>query len=84
MDILFEIYKDNRTVFRINDIALLLNTDDVFLRKKLNNLVKKGKLLNPRRGIYAKRVIIPKNWRVCFIRPLTSHLKKCCLPQALF
>jgi predicted transcriptional regulator of viral defense system len=54
MDILFEIYKDSRTVFRINDIALLLNTDDVFLRKKLNGLVKKGKLLNLRRGIYAK------------------------------
>ena len=26
IDILFEIYKDSRTVFRINDIALLTNS----------------------------------------------------------
>jgi predicted transcriptional regulator of viral defense system len=54
IDILFEIYKDSRTVFRINDIALLINSNDRFLYQKLNKLVKKGKLLNIRKGIYAK------------------------------
>ncbi|MCL2131665.1 MAG: hypothetical protein FWH36_04315 [Lentimicrobiaceae bacterium] len=54
IDILFEIYKDSRTVFRINDIALLTNSDDRLLYQKLNKLVKKGKLLNIRKGIYAK------------------------------
>ena len=54
IDILFEIYKDSRTVFRINDIALLINSNDVLLYQKLNKLVKKGKLLNIRKGIYAK------------------------------
>jgi predicted transcriptional regulator of viral defense system len=54
IDILFEIYKDSRTVFRINDIELLLNSADRFLYQKLNKLVKKGKLLNIRKGIYAK------------------------------
>ena len=54
IDILFEIYKDSRTVFRINDIALLINSNDRLLYQKLNKLVKKGKLLNIRKGIYAK------------------------------
>ncbi|MDR2125921.1 MAG: hypothetical protein LBP63_03730 [Prevotellaceae bacterium] len=53
-DILFEIYKDSRTVFRINDISILLGDIDDLLYKKLNYYVNTGKLLNPRRGIYAK------------------------------
>ena len=36
IDILFEIYKDSRTVFRINDIALLINSNDRLLYQKLN------------------------------------------------
>jgi len=31
IDILFEIYNDSRTVFRINDIALLINSNDRLL-----------------------------------------------------
>ena len=54
IEILFEIYKDSRTVFRINDIALLINSNDPLLYQKLNRLVKKGKLLNIRKGIYTK------------------------------
>jgi len=54
IDVLFEIYKDSRTVFRINDIALLTDSNDRLLYQKLNRLVKKGKLLNIRKGIYAK------------------------------
>jgi len=54
IDILFEIYKDSRTVFRINDIALLINSNDSLLYQKLNRLVKQGKLLNIRKGIYVK------------------------------
>jgi len=54
IDILFDIYKDSRTVFRINDIELLINSGDRLLYQKLNKLVKKGKLLNIRKGIYAK------------------------------
>lgn len=54
-DIIFEIYSDSRTVFKINDIALLLGYVDNLLYQKLNYFVKQGKLLNPRRGIYAKK-----------------------------
>ena len=42
LDILFEIYKDSRNIFKINDITLLLNE----IREAVNNvnLVKKGKI----------------------------------------
>ncbi len=55
IDIIFEIYKDSRTVFRIDDIALLIGEEKTpSLRAKLNYYVKNGKLLNPRKGFYAK------------------------------
>ena len=54
-DIIFEIYKNSRTIFRIGDIALLIGSEkDSSLRKKLNYYVQRGKLLNPRKGFYAK------------------------------
>ncbi|MDR3367473.1 MAG: hypothetical protein LBO71_10985 [Prevotellaceae bacterium] len=54
-DIIFELYRDSRTVFRINDIALMLGeTETSALRKRLHYHVQKGKLLNIRQGIYAK------------------------------
>jgi hypothetical protein len=59
-DIIYEIYKDSRTVFRINDIALLLNSVDGFLSQKLNKLVKDRLLLNLRKGIYAKQDYKPE------------------------
>jgi hypothetical protein len=54
-DLLFSVYTDSRTVFRLNDIAMLLGEISfVSLNKRLNYHVQKGKLLNPRKGIYAK------------------------------
>ena len=54
-DIVLEIYQNNRTVFRLNDIAMLCGeTDFLSLNKKVNYYVSKGKLLNPRKGLYAK------------------------------
>ena len=60
IDILFKIYKDSRTVFRITDIELLIDSNDRLLYQKLNKLVKKGKLLNIRKGIYAKEGYKPE------------------------
>jgi hypothetical protein len=54
-EIIYTIFADRRTVFRMNDIALLLNSVDIFLSQKLNKLVKEGLLLNLRKGIYAKK-----------------------------
>lgn len=54
-DIVFTVYRDNRTVFRLNDIALLVGeTSFQSLNKKLNYYVRTGKLINPRKGIYTK------------------------------
>lgn len=55
-DIIFRLYADPRTVFRLNDIAMLLGQPDTdLLSQRLNYYVKTGRLLNPRRGFYAKQ-----------------------------
>lgn len=55
IDLILVIYQDIRTVFRLNDIAMLLGeTNFQSLNKKLNYHVRTGKLQNPRKGIYAK------------------------------
>lgn len=60
-DILLEVYKDSGTVYRFNDIAMLIGeTNFQSLSKKLNNYVHSGKLLNPRKGIYAKSNFNPE------------------------
>jgi len=54
-NIVLTVYKQNRTVFRLNDIALLTGeTNFQSLNKKLNYHVRTGKLQNPRKGLYAK------------------------------
>jgi len=53
--LILSIYKEVKTVFRLRDIALMLGERDFeSLNKKLNYYVRTGKLLNPRKGIYAK------------------------------
>jgi len=54
-NILLSVFKEIQTVFRLRDIALILGEKDFeSLNKKLNYYVRTGKLLNPRKGIYAK------------------------------
>lgn len=54
-DILFSIYQSNKTVFRLNEIAMLSGeTNFTSLNQKLNYYVRTGKLENPRKGIYTK------------------------------
>ena len=54
-NIIFTVYKDIRTVFRLNDVALLIGeTNFQSLNKKLNYYVRTDKLQNPRKGIYTK------------------------------
>ena len=54
-NIVFTVYKDIRTVFRLNDVALLVGeTNFQSLNKKLNYYVRTGKLQNPRKGLYTK------------------------------
>ena len=54
-DIILSIYSDNRTVFRLKDVSLMTGeTNFQTLNQKLNYFVRKGKLENPRKGVYAK------------------------------
>ncbi len=60
-DILLKIYRSHATVFRLIDVALLTNeTNHQSLSAKLNYYVSKGKLQNPRKGIYTKPDYLPE------------------------
>jgi hypothetical protein len=50
---LLSVYQDPRRVFNLADIAMI-DGKTGFLNQKLHYWVKTGKMLNPRRGIYAK------------------------------
>ncbi|MCL2289694.1 MAG: hypothetical protein FWC34_03180 [Bacteroidetes bacterium] len=55
MDLIYILYKDTRTVFRLKDVAML--TGEVSfnsLNMKLNYYVRTGRLQNPRKGLYCK------------------------------
>lgn len=70
-NIIFELYRNSRTVFKINDIVLMMgNEKSSALCKILNYYVKTGKLLNPRRGIYAKEGYKPEEL-ACLLYPPT-------------
>ena len=54
-NVLISLYRDTRTVYRLKDIALMTgSTNFESLNNKLNYYVRKGKIVNPRKGIYAK------------------------------
>ncbi len=60
-DFLSAILNEPRTVFSFSDIALLLETDSFNnLKRRINYFVKKGTLINPRRGLYAKKNYSPE------------------------
>lgn len=62
-DIIFYIYDDSRTVFRLRDIAMLLGDSNIsLLSQRLNYYVRTGRLLNPRKGFYAKREYNPEEF----------------------
>ena len=49
------VFSDTRTVFSLNDVSMLIGESEFKkLNERLNYYVRKGKLLRPRKGIYAK------------------------------
>lgn len=53
--VIFQLYSSSQTVFTLHGIALLIGEErEGVLAKRLNYYVHGGKLLNPRKGIYAK------------------------------
>lgn len=55
LDALFAIYRDARSVFTLSDVAMLTGEGDYkSLSWKMNYYARTGKILNPRKGMYAK------------------------------
>jgi hypothetical protein len=54
-DLILSVFSDMRSVFSLNDIAMLIGESNFKkLNERLNYYVRKGKLLRPRKGIYVK------------------------------
>lgn len=54
-DLIFELYKDNRTVYTFQEIAMLLKeSNSARLKQRIHYYVQIEKIKNLRRGIYAK------------------------------
>ena len=61
MDLIYSLYNDTRTVFRLKDVAMLTGeTSFNSLNMKLNYYVRTGRLQNPRKGIYCKQNYNPQ------------------------
>ena len=83
-DVLFTIYNNNRTVYTFSNIALLTGESNAAkLSNKLNYYVHSGKLLNPRKGIYAKNNYNPEELACLLYTPsyisLEYVLQKACV-----
>ena len=54
-DLILSVFSDTRSVFSLNDIAMLIGESDFKkLNERLNYYVRRGKLLRPRKGVYVK------------------------------
>ena len=55
MDLIYTLYNDSRSVFRLKDVAMLMGeTSFSSLNMKLNYYVRTGRLENLRKGLYGK------------------------------
>lgn len=53
--LILKLYQNDRTVFRLNEVAMIVGESNFSsLNQKMNYYVRTGKLLNLRKGIYAK------------------------------
>jgi len=54
--LIYQLYNDTRTVYTLQEIAMLLDEPDAQkLKQRLNYYVRTNKLINPRKGIYSKK-----------------------------
>lgn len=55
-DLIYKLYSDRKTVFTLQEIAMLVDeTDFNKLKQRINYYVRANKLKNPRRSIYTKK-----------------------------
>ncbi len=75
-DIVLEIFKNNRTVFRLKDISMLVGESDFqILNRKINYAVRTGKLMSPRKGIYVKSDYNPEELACSIYSPAYISLE---------
>lgn len=75
-DTLLALYSSPRTVFSMAGISLMTGeTREGVLAKRLNYYVREGKLLNPRRGIYAKAGYTPEELACLLYTPAYLSLE---------
>ena len=54
-NILVKLYSQNRTVFSLKELGLMFSDVEYNnLKRRVNHLIRTGKLLNPTKGVYAK------------------------------
>ena len=75
-NVVLSVYKSNRTVFRLVDIAMLTGESDFqALNSKINYAVRTGKLQNPRKGIYTKPNYNQQEFACSIYRPAYISLE---------
>ena len=84
MDLIYTLYNDDRTVFRLKDVAMLTGeTSFNSLNMRLNYYVRTGRLQNPRKGCTANQITTRKSWRVEFLLPPLSRWSMFCSIRVL-
>lgn len=69
-DLILSIFSDARSVFSLNDVAMLIGESDFKkLNERLNYYVHKDKLLRPRKGIYVKPGYNPEEFACTLYTP---------------
>ena len=75
-DLIYTLYNDTRTVFRLKDVAMLMDeTSFSSLNMKLNYYVRTGRLQNPRKGLYCKPDYNPQEMACCIFAPAYISLE---------
>jgi hypothetical protein len=75
-DLIFTLYSDKRTVFTFPEIAMLSGESDMArLKQRINYYVRTKKLINLRRGIYAKENYAPEELACKIFKPAYISLE---------
>ncbi len=69
-NLILTLYKDKRTVFSFQEIAMIAGEPDAArLKQRVNYYVRTNKLINLRRGIYAKDTYLPEELACKIYKP---------------
>lgn len=85
VDLIYLLYNNPHTVFRLRDVALLTGeSDPLRLGQRLNYYVRTGRLLNPRKRVYAKEGYNPEELSNILYSPSYLSLEYVLQKRALY